>query len=113
MSDRRNRQASRLLGVVALGIAAYYSVLGGEYDLADVRILRDLAAYEAARLDSLEAELDSVAAWADSLETDPEVIERVARERHSFIRPGERLYVFLDDSGPEAPGAADPNRNPR
>lgn len=102
MSDSLNRQASRTLGVLALGIASYYSVFGGEYDLADLRILRDVEEEQASRLDSLQTVLDSVTAWADSLETDPAVIERVARERHSFIRPGERLYVFVDDL-PDAP----------
>ena len=34
--------------------------------------------------------------WGDSLATEPLVIERVARERYSFLRPGERVYRFVD-----------------
>ena len=98
MPNRLARRLSRGITVVALLLAAYYAVFAGEYDRFDVRDLREQEQAQIGRVDSLEAVLDSVTSWADSLETDSAVIERVARERHRFIRPGERLYVFVDDT---------------
>ena len=103
MSEKLHRRTSRGLAGVAVVVAAYYWILGGEYDLSDVAELRAARASKAAQVDSLRAVLDSVTIWADSLETDPRVIERVARERHSFIRPGESLYLFVEDEAAEDP----------
>ncbi|MFV1986201.1 MAG: septum formation initiator family protein [Gemmatimonadota bacterium] len=100
MSETVNRRASLAFTAVALLLAGHYWIWGGEYDLGDVNQLKSDRADLAGRLDSLSVVLDSVTAWADSLETDPVVIERVARERHSFIRPGERLYLFVDEPQP-------------
>jgi cell division protein FtsB len=105
----------RVARVVARGSAAlfavgalYYLTLGGEYSVFHVRELHSERATSSARIDSLQAELDSLAAWADSLETDPAAIERVAREEHGFIRDGERLYRFMpqaEESGAERGGS--------
>ncbi len=48
------------------------------------------------KVDSLDRRAESLTAWGDSLATEPLVIERVARERYSFLRPGERVYRFVD-----------------
>jgi cell division protein FtsB len=40
----------------------------------------------------LEAEIDSLTAWAAALESDSATQERVARERFGMIRNGEILY---------------------
>ena len=77
-------------------LAGYYFLFGGEYDLGDLQELKRTRAEAAARVDSLHRRTDSLAAWADSLTTEPLVIERVARERYSFLRPGERVYRFVD-----------------
>jgi len=100
MPDALARRVSKGLTAVALLLASYYSVFAGEYDLSDLRDLKAQERAQLVRVDSLQGLLDSVRIWADSLETNPAVIERVARERHSFIRPGERLYLFIED--PEA-----------
>ncbi len=85
---------------VGVLLALYYLLLGGEYDLFDVHDLEVARAERAVRLDSLRAVLDSVEAWADSLESSPRAIERVAREKHGFIRPGEILVKFVPDEEP-------------
>ncbi len=103
MSEAVARRTSRGVSVIMCLLAAYYAVFGGEYDLADVRELRAEHAAQLARLDSLEAVLDSVGIWADSLVSSPRVIERVAREKHSFIRPGELLFLFVEREAEDGP----------
>ncbi|MDX1390121.1 MAG: septum formation initiator family protein [Acidobacteriota bacterium] len=100
MGEAARRRLSLGLTVVALVFATHYAVWGGEYDLGDIRELETARLTSVARIDSITAILDSVRVWADSLETDPAVIERVARERHSFIRPGERLFLFVEEPSP-------------
>jgi len=97
MPEALARRVSGGLAIVALALAGYYSVFAGAYNLSEVRDIRAQERTQVARVDSLKGVLDSVTIWADSLETDPAVIERVARERHSFIRPGERLYLFVEE----------------
>ncbi len=97
-SERLSRFAFRaLLGGVLLA-AAYYFVMGGEFNVFDLRELRSEHAAMDARIDSLKATADSLDAWADSLSTDSAVIERVAREEHGMIRDGERVYYFVPDT---------------
>ncbi len=96
MSDAFQRRLSRVLTILGLLAAGYYALFGGEYDLFDLREVRETRGATVVRLDSLEARLAALGAWADSLVSDPSAIERVAREQHGFIRPGERLYRFVD-----------------
>jgi cell division protein FtsB len=111
MSETVSRRFSRALGIFALALAAYYALLGGEYDFGDMRRLRGEHSDREARIDSLGSELEDARAWADSLETDERVIERVARERYSFIRPGEILFRFVDDEI-DSDGADDETAGP-
>ncbi len=59
---------------------------------------------EQQRQDVADAEAD-IEAW-----NDPDFLERQARERLNFVRPGERSYTVLDDTSQEltspAPGVA-------
>jgi len=61
------------------------------------------------RLAEVEARIDSLRAWADSLENDPATIERVAREDFGMIRDGETLYRFVE-ADPEGQEADVPER---
>lgn len=58
------------------------------------------------QLASLEAENRLLAADVAALET-PEEIEKLAREKLGYARPGETAYVVLDP--PEAESAVDPS----
>ena len=61
-----------------------------------------------AHLDGLVAENDRLAADVAALATDAE-IERLAREKLGYVRPGEVAYVVLDPSDVDpAPEAAAP-----
>ena len=82
--------------LLILAATAHQLVFGGEYHLRDIRDLKRQVAIRATEVDSMNAELDSIRIWGDSLVNDPWVVERVARERYSFIRPGEVLVRFIE-----------------
>jgi cell division protein FtsB len=79
-----------------LGLAAYYALFGGEYSFFELRAARDDARREAAELAERRRQLDSLRAWADSLEVDSATLERLARERFGMLREGEVLYRFAE-----------------
>lgn len=66
------------------------------------------------RLAALETENETLQADADALQTEAE-IEKLAREKLGYVRPGETAYVVLDppqtdtgeDEGPEGDGSGD------
>ena len=86
----------RVLWLLIPGVAVYYLTFGGEYSVFDVRELEESRDGAVIRLDSLQAVVDSLTAWADSLTADTLAIERLARERYGFIRDGDVLYRFVD-----------------
>jgi len=88
--------AGRLLVAALLVAAIYYAVLGGEYSVFELRATRADVEVTRVRLAEVEARIDSLRAWADSLENDPATIERVAREDFGMIRAGETLYRFVE-----------------
>ncbi|UCG88818.1 MAG: septum formation initiator family protein [Gemmatimonadota bacterium] len=79
-----------LVGGVAFG------ALGGEYRSIDYWRLKGEVRQIEYEIADLERAIDSLAAYADSLETDSATQERVARERFGMLRPGEILYVRAD-----------------
>jgi cell division protein FtsB len=76
--------------------AVYFAVFGGEYSVFELRRTRASLQEERARVAELRHQIDSLRALADSLATDPEVLERMARERYGMIRDGETLYRFAE-----------------
>ena len=85
-----------MLAVAAVVGGVAFGVFGGEYRSIDYwRLKRDVRQVEQEIAD-LERAIDSLAAFADSLETDSAVQERVARERFGMLRPGEILYLLPD-----------------
>lgn len=95
-------KAKRIVLPGLLGLAAYYSLFGGEYSYFELRAARSAARQEAAELAERRRQIDSLKAWADSLDVDSTTLERLARERFGMLRPGEVLYRFAesDDSAP-------------
>jgi len=95
------RRLERALVPGLLLAAVYYAVFGGEYSLFELREARASLETEREALVHVHAEIDSLEAWADSLQNDPGTIERIAREDFGMIREGETLYRFADTgSGP-------------
>jgi len=95
-------KVKRLVLPGLLGLAVYYASFGGEYSYFELRAARVAARREAAELAERRRQLDSLRAWADSLDVDSATLERLARERFGMLRDGEVLYRFAesDDSAP-------------
>ena len=86
---------TKLLLPAVLLVAGYYVVFGGEHSLLDVRRARVELAAAAVELDRLRVANDSLRALVDSLETDPAMLERLARERFGLIRVvASRIVVW-------------------
>lgn len=66
------------------------------------QILAQRAEVEEARSDlaRLEAENAVLAARVEALQS-PAEVERLARDRLGYVRPGEEAYVLVDPTGPE------------
>ena len=93
-------------------LAAYYAVFGGEYSWFELRDARAAVEQEEVYLAELHRQIDSLRAWADSMQIDSVTLERIARERFGMIRDGETLYRFAQpndsnlQSADSASGAA-------
>lgn len=93
----------RLVLPAVLLLAGYYAVFGGEYSFLELHRARQAEQREAAQLSEMHRQLDSLRAWADSLEVDSATLERIARERFGMIRDGEILYRIVDvDTVPDS-----------
>jgi len=90
------RKLKRLVLPGILLLALYYAVFGGEYSYFALKRTRKQVAREQAVLAERRRQIDSLRAWADSLEIDPATLERLARERFGMIREGETLYQFAE-----------------
>ena len=77
-------------------LAGYYAVFGGEYSWFELRSARASVEREEQELADRRRQIDSLRAWADSLQIDSATLERIARERFGMIRPGETIYRFAD-----------------
>jgi len=86
----------RLILPALLGLAVYYAVFGGEYSLSELHGARKEIDIQQSELAVLQQEIDSLRAWADSLQNDSATIERLAREQYGMIREGEILYRFSE-----------------
>ena len=84
-----------------LVVAVYYATFGGESSIFELRSARASVAAEQRALGELDARIDSLTAWADSVRSDPGTLERIAREQFGMIRDGETLYKFVPE-GSEA-----------
>lgn len=97
---------ARWLAVVVLALLAVFAWQGGVYSVADYRAVRVEEAELTTRVGRLQHEVDSMRALLDSLQDNPQVVERLARERFGMIRPGEiaiQLTRQAADSGAVIP----------
>jgi cell division protein FtsB len=85
-----------LVWCLLLLVAGYYSLFGGEYSAPDLRTMRERIAATEREADRLEGEAAALAREVARLESDPILLERLARERFGMIRDGERLYRFVE-----------------
>jgi cell division protein FtsB len=86
--------------LVFLG-ALLFAVQGGEYSTTALWKLRRDERTEAERIAVLRREVDSLARVAKLVETDPATQERIAREQHGMLKPGEHAFVLEVAPGKE------------
>lgn len=98
----------RLLLPATLGVAAYYALFGGEYNVFEAWRLDRSGAEEGRELARLRSDVEVLRARADSLENDRPTVERLARERYGMIRDGEVLYRFVEEDSAAARTQDDP-----
>ena len=84
----------RWLLLVVLLLAAAFAFQGGEYSVPQWLTLRREEAAERARIAELRREVDSLTRVLRLIETDPETQERIAREEHGMLKPGERAFIL-------------------
>jgi cell division protein FtsB len=85
---------ARWLAVVVLLGAALFALQGGEYSTLALLSLRKEQRTESARVGVLRHEIDSLTALARLIESDPETQERIAREQHGMLKPGEHAFIL-------------------
>jgi len=86
----------RVILPALLGLALYYALFGGDYSIFEFRRARIERERAAAVLAERRRQIDSLRAWADSLNVDSATLERIARERFGMIRDGEILYRYAE-----------------
>ena len=85
-----------VLGSSALAVVAFL-VQGGEYGTTDLIRQRNLLARERRIVDSLAAEVERLKVYKKSVETDPVMQEKLAREEFGMVKGDkEILYRFLE-----------------
>lgn len=108
MKLRRSAVAVFTLALLVVGAAVVTNVVPYRQILEQ----RRQVATAAAQLDEIQDENVVLTAQRDALQT-PVEIERLAREKLGYVRPGEVAYVVLDP--PEAPTTTTttvPSQNP-
>ena len=85
-------RVGRVIAVLILVGGLAFGLFGGEYRAIDSWKLKRQVREEKVALAELNLEIDSLRAYAESLETNRETQERVARERFGMIRDGEIVY---------------------
>ena len=95
MGERMKRLGHRTAIVGFLVAGSYYALLGGVYDVFDIRSMEADRTALIEGVDSLVSLTDSLVHRGDSLVASADAIERVAREQYGFVRDGEVLVRFV------------------
>ena len=98
------------IGAVLLCGAGYFAIFGGDYDIFDLRRVRQERALEESRVEQARVDVERLRVRRDSLARDSATLERLARERYGLIRDGERLYRFADSVADSAASPAPASR---
>ncbi|HXJ32037.1 MAG TPA: septum formation initiator family protein [Gemmatimonadales bacterium] len=86
-----------MAGIGGAVVLLLVAVLAGEYSTVDWLQVRSQLAQERDSVESMRAQVDSLARVARALENDPATQERAAREQFGLIRNGEILYRIVSD----------------
>jgi cell division protein FtsB len=91
---------ARWIALFVIVAAAVFAWNGGTYSHRNYAALKELELADSLYLRQLRHEVDSLRSLSDSLDRDPAVQERVAREEFGMARPGELTFTILTDSTP-------------
>ncbi|MFQ5701308.1 MAG: septum formation initiator family protein [Acidobacteriota bacterium] len=83
--------------VVAAALAVLIGAAVGERGYLEVRRQRATYAEFEREVEQLEAANAALMEEIRALKTDPYVIEKLAREKLGYVRPGEVIYLFPPD----------------
>jgi cell division protein FtsB len=114
MYDRRRSRPRQILVslfcVCGLGYFAYHAIVGKRGLEARSRLIersRQLEP-EIARLEAQRASLEQEVRLLDA--ADPDIIEELAIGVLGFVRPGDRVVVFANETAKPAPARLPPGR---
>lgn len=85
-------RAGQVIAVLILVGGLVFGLFAGEYRAIDSWKLKRQVRDERLALEQLNLDIDSLRAYAESLETNRVTQERVARDRFGMIRDGEIVY---------------------
>jgi cell division protein FtsB len=100
---RRNLLSLLALGLLALGI---HDVFGAHGYLAMRRTQKQVEQLQG-EIDRLNRENQGLAQQVNALKTDPEAIERVAREQMGLARPGEMIFKLPANTAGDSKSSPD------
>jgi cell division protein FtsB len=85
----------RWVALVIVVLALAFALGGGEYGTWNWWVLRRREREEQAAVARLQATVDSLTLVLKAVQGDPQIQERIARERFGMIRRGEFLYKIV------------------
>ncbi|MCK6541316.1 septum formation initiator family protein [bacterium] len=94
IKKKRNR---RILFWSLVGIGAL-TIISGNYGAYQIYKIKQQRAAVEKEIEKLKREHAVLADQRDRLKTDLEFIEKIAREKYTMIREGERVYQVLSKS---------------
>lgn len=103
----RTREARHSPLIAVVLIAALAVTLAGIFPFRQILAQNRQVESTQAKLAALQAENAALEAQIEALNTDVE-LERIAREQHGMVRPGETGYTVHSPPGSELPVPPDP-----
>jgi cell division protein FtsB len=94
----------KLVFAVVMLTAAYFAIEGGEYSTSGLFRQRSRRETLTRAIDSVQREVDSLKELKRRAQSDPEFMERVAREQFGMVKGSKELrYRFYDADSMRAP----------
>ncbi len=83
-----------ILGVVAAATTVLIAAIVGDRGYLEVRRREEAQAALQLEVEQIHAENVALLARIEALKKDPYVLEKLAREKLGYARPGEVIYLF-------------------
>ncbi len=102
--EKRKKRIRIVLWII--GIIIFISILTGPYGVYQRVIIAGQKHQLESQINRLKAEQELLKTESERLKWDLTYIEKVAREKYSLVRSGERVYQFI----PRSVLSADPHK---